>query len=496
MAGFDASVIADIGSNTPDIAGSQSKALTLADLYDTNTLNKMKVADAKQSQTDMTYAKQILSGKDLSKLEDQNSAVAEITKRSPQLGMQLARGFSQQQQDKAGNDLDQLKLHAAKNDILGSAIEPLKAQHDELIQNFLRANPKATAEQAEQSVDAAMRPQMFQALSQLRDARLPNGQPVLNDQDLAFAKQSFANGYNPQAVNTIVARSQQAKEAIKLKMEQQAASDKSRHEKVTEDQEAERERHNRTTEHQGQERVDLSKDKFERDSKGGLTLKATAALAEQAEAGDTTALQGLKPADKVKVRNLMADNAEIRGTKGGDQAAANANFAGVKAGERTLGQRQANIDMAVNEAQNIGPILREQSAKVPREAFTGWNKLIQAADNADSDPELLAFAQAAKSYANIYTRATVPGASSVFDREEAVKHLPIFTSQESFNRVLDIMDKEMAAAKKSPEQVRKSLSDAVTGRTSEAGGVAPTVNPSATPAGAAPKVISWNDLPN
>lgn len=496
MAGFDASVIADIGSNVPDIPGSQAKALTLADLYDNNTLNKIKVSEAKQGQSDMTYAKQILAGKDLSKLEDQNSAVSEITKRSPQLGMQLARGFSTQASDKAGNDLDQLKLHAAKNDIMGSAIEPLKAKHDELIANFMKANPKATPEQAEQSVDAAMRPDMFQVLSQLREQKLPNGQPVLNDQDLAFAKQSFANGYNPQAVNTIVSRSQQAKEAIKLKMEQLASQDKSRHEKVTEDQETERERHDRATEGAAAARGDLAKEKFERDKNGGLTMKATAALAEQAEAGDTTALQGLKPADKVKVRNLMADNAQIRGTKGGDQAAANANFAGVKAGERTLGQRQANIDMAVNEAQNIGPILREQSAKVPREAFTGWNKLIQAADNADSDPELLAFAQAAKSYANIYTRATVPGASSVFDREEAVKHLPIFTSQESFNRVLDIMDKEMAAAKKSPEQVRKSLSDAVTGRNSEAGGVAPTVNPAPAGSGAPAKVISWNDLPN
>src|ERR1700722_14318796 len=200
---FDASVIADIGKDTPDITGSIAKGLTLADLYDTNTLNKIKVGEAKQNQADMTYAKQILSGKDLSKLEDQNAAVAEITKRSPQLGMQLARSFSGQQQDKNELDLQQLKLHAAKNDIMGSAIEPLKAKHDALLQELQAKNPNATPQQLEQQGDQGMRQDMFAAIQNLVQQKLPNGQPVLNDQDIAFVKQNFANGYNPQAVDMI-----------------------------------------------------------------------------------------------------------------------------------------------------------------------------------------------------------------------------------------------------------------------------------------------------
>jgi hypothetical protein len=76
----------------------------------------------------------------------------------------------------------------------------------------------------------------------------------------------------------------------------------------------------------------------------------------------------------------------------------------------------------------------------------------------------LRFAQAARSFANIYTRAVVPGASGVADREESIKNLPTFTDQKSFNGVLDIMDQEMRAAQASPAAVREDMARAITGR--------------------------------
>lgn len=201
-----------------------------------------------------------------------------------------------------------------------------------------------------------------------------------------------------------------------------------------------------------------------RDSQGALTTQAISELAEQAEAGDTSALVGLSKTDKEKIRNRMADNAQIRGTTGADQAARNANFFGVKAGERTLGTRQANIDSAVTEAQKILPILRAASDAVPRSKVTSLNELIQVAERGTSDVALMRFAQAARSFANIYTRAVVPGASGVSDREESIKNLPTFTDQKSFNGVLDIMDQEMQAAKESPAAVREDMARAITGR--------------------------------
>lgn len=224
------------------------------------------------------------------------------------------------------------------------------------------------------------------------------------------------------------------------------------------------------------EKVDNALNKT-RDAQGNLTSEAIGSIAEQMEAGDTTAILGLSKQDKEKVRNRMADDAQIRGTTGADQAARNANFVGVKAGERTLGTRQANIDSAVTEAQKILPILRAASDAVPRSKVTSLNQLIQIAERGTSDTALLRLAQAARSFANIYTRAVVPGASGVTDREESIKNLPTFTDQASFNGVLDIMDQEMQAAKESPAAVREDMARAITGRKPQENAEVPSRHP-------------------
>lgn len=222
------------------------------------------------------------------------------------------------------------------------------------------------------------------------------------------------------------------------------------------------------------EGVDNQVNKTTQTQSGGLDDKSVQRLADQLEAGDTSGLTGLSKPDRAKVQNRRSDDAEIRGTTGADQAARNANFFGVKAGERTLGTRQANIDSAVTEAQKILPILRAASDAVPRGKFTSLNEIIQTAERGTSDPALLRFAQAARSFANIYTRAVVPGASGVTDREESIKNLPTFTDQKSFNGVLDIMEQEMEAAKESPAAVREDMSRAITGRKPKENAEVPT----------------------
>ena len=210
--------------------------------------------------------------------------------------------------------------------------------------------------------------------------------------------------------------------------------------------------------------LDAAMDRKKATDAGGLDEKGLQSAVDQYRAGDTSAFTGLSKQDKARARNRLGDEDEIRGTTGADQAARNANFAGVKAGERTLGTRQANIDSAVTEAEKILPILRKASDAVQRSKSTNMNELIQIGERGTSDENLLRFSQAARSFANIYTRAVVPGASGVQDREESIKNLPTFTDQKSFNGVLDIMEQEMKAAKESPAAVREDMSRAITGR--------------------------------
>lgn len=491
MAGFDASVISEIGGNTPDVAGSQAKALTLADLYDTNALNKIKVSDARQGQSDMTYAKQILKGKDLSKLEDQNAAVAEITKRSPKLGMELARGFSTQQSDKANNDLDQLKLHAAKNDILGSEIQPLKDQHDQLIGNFLKANPKATPEQAEQSVDAAMRPQMFETLKRLRDARLPNGQPVLNDQDLAFAKQSFANGYNPQAVNTIISRSTQAKQEIALKMKEQDESRKDRQEdrkdidSTRKDElEADRFRHERESEAIADRKTKIAEAKAAaaKSAFAGKPGDLMAALAERGislPAGFRSKDQQLALLGSLWARNPGATADEIASkVESGALSFANAKTEG-----RAAAGVAGKVTYAEHELEQTIPLVREASQKLPRGEFIPFSKLQQMGEASFSDPNLAEFKMYMTSLSNAYDMLAARGGTDADKRRESRHNFDTAASPEALEGVLRAVQKEAGASGRAASE---SMQDAAN-RNNPKGPTAPTASSGGS--GAAPTAV-------
>lgn len=492
---FDASVIADIGANTPDVSGSQAKALTLSDLYDQNSLNKIKVGEAKQSQSDMTYAKQILSGKDLSKLEDQNAAVAEITKRSPKLGMELARGFSGQQQDKNEAELQQLKLHEAKNDIMGGAIEPLKAKHDQLLQDLQQKNPKATPQQLESQVDQAMRQDMFATIQGLVGQKLPNGKPVLDDQDVAFIKQNFASGYNPQAVDMIVARSKQAREAIQLKLKER---DEGRKETATNAAIAAGTRRGDQADRKITDAERLQSAKAKLAEEGTFGEEDATALAEQYLAGDKSVMTGLGRGAQgaqniIKVRHAIAREAKAQGLAPPDIAARLAEYTGYVAEQRALGTRSANIETASTEAYKMIDIAKTASKDVPRGQFQPWNKLVRGGDVVTNDPPYAKFAAATLAVVNTWARAISPsGVPTVADKEHANAVLNTAQSQEAYGAVLDQFKTEIAAALSAPTDVKQALHDRFVGQAGGGGpktATAPAANPTtplAPPGGAAP----------
>lgn len=479
---FDPSIISQIPDYGPDPIAARAKAYTLADLVNTQEMGKLRLNQARQDQADQTKARDILKTASYSTPDGVMKTAEKLTQAGmPGEAMKFMQTAQSYQSGEIERQTQQLQLAATQQDAIAGTLDNVYGQLEQM--RTQGATPAM--------LDAAAAKLVIPAMQNLAQ----------NNPQLVPVVQKFAQ--NPQnltynGIRSAEAASNRGQQMIKSRLDELKAN-------TTAKTEEERERHDRELESQGREKVSQSQEKIDiqRGRDGGLTAESTDSLAEQAMAGDTTALTGLKPADKIKVRNRMADLQQIRGLTGADQAAANAQFAGVKAGERTLGTRQANIDMAVQEAQNIEPILREASAKVPRGGFVPWNKLFQIAEKGSSNKDLLAFAQAAKSFANIYTRATVPGASAVADREAAVEHLPIFTDDASFQAVLDIMDREMQAAKQSPGQVRTDMSRAITGRSEAPPSPGQTANPGAPPAGAAsvgPKRITsdadYNALPS
>lgn len=469
---FDASVISDIGGSAPDVPGSIAKGLTLADLYDQNKLSKIKVGEAQQSQKDMTYAKQILQGKDLSKLEDQNAAVAEITKRSPKLGMELARDFSAQRKDKSSEQMDQLDYYKAKNEILGADLLQLKSKHDQIIADFQAKNPQATPQQLEQATHDAMQKDVLEWVQRTSQQTLPNGQPLINEQDKQLIKSGLGNGYSAAWVDSMVNRSATARQEIATKLKER---DEARKEKATD---AAIEAGSRRGD-QGERRLDQADRRISDSEKAAATKIKLAEggkfseedahwIAGQYLAGDKSVMVGLGrgaqgPQNIIAVRHAIAQQATEQGMNPADVAARLAEYTGFVSEQRSLGTQQANVEMASSEAQQMIQNARGASndTAVSRAHSLGWNKIEQWGEKQLQDPQLASLKAATTAVINTWARAINPkGVATVADKEHGYELLNAAQDKATYDAVLDRFQQETEASLAAPASAKARLHDA------------------------------------
>ncbi len=211
-----------------------------------------------------------------------------------------------------------------------------------------------------------------------------------------------------------------------------------------------------------------------------FTDKTLDVMADQYLAGDKSVFQnlgrGVQGAAAIRaLRNKIADKMGEQGISGAQQAKIMAEFTGLTAGERTLGTRTANIEMAVNEAYNMLPLAKAASDAMPRTKWTDLNRLIQAGATHSSDPQMARFLAAHNAVINTYSRAISPtGVPTVADKEHAREIFGTATGPLAYDAVLDQIRKEMEAARKSPGQVRQEFRNS--------GGNAPEPLPEEPPA--------------
>jgi hypothetical protein len=203
-----------------------------------------------------------------------------------------------------------------------------------------------------------------------------------------------------------------------------------------------------------------------------LTPEEARFMAKQAWTGDTSVMQNVGRGAQggeniVRLRRAIMELGRETGKTPEELAAKNAEFFGIKAGERTLGTRTANIEMAVTEAQNIIPIALRASEKVDRTKYPNLNSVILAYEKKTGDENVVNLAVATNALINVYSRAIAPsGTPTVHDKEHAREIIAAAYSKGQYKSVVDIMQQEMAAARKSPEQVRGSMRESVTGKAS------------------------------
>ena len=186
-------------------------------------------------------------------------------------------------------------------------------------------------------------------------------------------------------------------------------------------------------------------------------------LAEQGVSGDQSWKQNLGrgqqgPENIVAVQTAIAKKLKERGETGHDLATGTAEYQGLRAGERTLSQRTANIGMRVNEAQRFAPIALNASEKVDRSEYPVFNKLYEAGLMGTGDENVVRLAVATQSLLNAYAAAVTPtGTPTEGSQSRAHALLDAAWSQGQFSTAINQLLVEMDAASKSPGTVREEF---------------------------------------
>lgn len=155
-------------------------------------------------------------------------------------------------------------------------------------------------------------------------------------------------------------------------------------------------------------------------------------------------------------------------TQPADVIANQAELVGIKAGQRTIGTKQAQIEMAVTEAKNMAPLALQASNAVDRTKYPTLNSFLLAAEKGTGDENVVRLGVATNSLINIYARAINPtGVATVSDKDHARELLAAAWSKGQYAAGVDQLMKELAAAQKSPPQVRGAMREAITGKKTE-----------------------------
>lgn len=213
------------------------------------------------------------------------------------------------------------------------------------------------------------------------------------------------------------------------------------------------------------------------------------AMADQYLAGDKSVFhnlgRGAQGAETIlALRQRVYERAQEMGMKPAEVAMRMAEFSGLAASQRTLGNRSANIELAATEFKQVLPIVVAASNAVSRTQYPDLNKIIQAYEEKIGDPNIVRFGGGINTLINLYARAINPtGVPTVSDKDHAREILQKAWAQGQFNAAVDMMRQEIDAALASPEKVRDAMRKRFLGGQGPATPAAP-VKPAETQAAA------------
>jgi len=180
--------------------------------------------------------------------------------------------------------------------------------------------------------------------------------------------------------------------------------------------------------------------------------------------GDTAVVQNLRGGARAqenqrKIKAEAIRQQEEQGLSDQEVATRRAEYQGLKAAERTIYTRAANIAVSASEAEGGLAIARAANEALPRDKFVPWNKLKNMTRAQVSDERVWALRTALNSlsneYANVISRT---GVAHEGDKVESRKLLDPGISQKALEvGVFQVMEKEIQRAKAAPIEARRQF---------------------------------------
>lgn len=429
---IDASIISKIPSMGPDIMGARTEGYKLADVMDQQQLSRMRLQGAQQEQQTLGQAKSLASKYDLGTTEGQQQYAAALTKLDPKLGMEALKAFTESQSGQAKLSDEQIGLYQKKHEILTGALMPMQMAIED-------AHRKGMTPA---QIEASLMPAFSQTLKTLQDQKLPNGEAILNKDDIGMVSGWLQPGEGNllRGITGAIASSQQAQKFFSEREQKQAELAKT-------------EAQTKYYEHQAGKPYAAPKAAGAGGGAGGFSGPVADLQAAMADAGVTLPagfrskeqqlglLQGL-----IKRHPGMTSDQIAQGLKEGILG-----FRGEQKAIDTAGGIAGRIRFAEQELLQTIPLALEASDAIERGKFVPFNKLRQLTDAKMSDPALKTLKVYMTSLSNAYDVLSARGGTDAEKRAHNREMFDTADSPKALRAALEAVQKETEIAGRAAE---------------------------------------------
>lgn len=219
-------------------------------------------------------------------------------------------------------------------------------------------------------------------------------------------------------------------------------------------------------------------------SGGVISDDAANLIAGRVIAGDEQATTGLarNPATMAKVQEAIVKQAQSQGLSPEEINDRIAEFQGTRAAARTLGTRQANMEVAANEVKRMAPLALAASQNVNRTNYPTFNKILIDAQRGSGDANVVRFGLAANSLIYEYAKFLNPtGIPTDSDKARATDILSTAWSQGQFSAAIQQIQREISVGQQAITDTRGELNSGLTTATGSAKAAPPAAQSSPLP---------------